>query len=643
MKNDLICWPYWPILFTLNLLLIPSVDGQTRPSVQQPFSGQGVVQAIHPGELVIRLADGEPQTFKIQDKDEDALSLDGGQFIFRNLTAKIAVKGTLPAEMLERGMYVRLNASLNRFGKSGQPIEHLTLVPVEQSPLKLVPESTPEDDNFVPCDIVGRVITNRRNKLLLAVPKSKLARRERAEFELSPNATFDIIADDLNRVGPGDTVDSFRGVTMSNGERIIREISIRLTGKRDKVTTSYSDELYQKFSHLSDEPGQPRQESSDHFTLYTDISDRSAKVLLTKLETMYALIAKYYGRRPRQSIECFVIRIEPNPLRGRGQMPNRMVNRKYWMSQLPEVGILKVEEGAGVTASVSNSRQTRSVVFACNDHGVVQHESVHAYCAQTFGKTGPVWYSEGMAEMGQYWRPGNLAVQVDPVVIDYLTNAQQPKKMADIVRAGQITGDSWKAYAWRWALCHLLSSNPNYQRRFKQLGMNIMVGNNDSFDAAFGQVADQISFEYDQFVKNFDNGYRVDLCAWDWNTQAHQPKPAKTVKTNVKAQMGWQATPLELTAGQSYDVICQGTWRTNASGDEVDADGGSDGKGRLVGVILHDYELSEPFTLGTKQRFVAPETGQLFLRCQDSWRSIDDNSGSVSAFFRLSPGETTDN
>jgi hypothetical protein len=215
--------------------------------------------------------------------------------------------------------------------------------------------------------------------------------------------------------------------------------------------------------------------------------------------------------------------------------------------------------------------------------------------------------------------------------------------MADIVRAGQITGDSWKAYAWRWALCHLLSSNPNYQRRFKQLGMNIMVGNNDSFDAAFGQVADQISFEYDQFVKNFDNGYRVDLCVWDWNTQAHQPKPAKTVKTNVKAQMGWQATPLELTAGQSYDVICQGNWRTDANGDEVDADGGSDGKGRLVGVILHDYELSEPFTLGTKQRFVAPETGQLFLRCQDSWRSIDDNSGSVSAFFRLSPGKTTDN
>ena len=132
-----------------------------------------------------------------------------------------------------------------------------------------------------------------------------MARRERAEFELAPNATFDLLARDLNRVASGDTVDSFEGVEMTNGERIIRKISIRMTGPRDKITTTYSDELYQKFSSLSDAPGQPRKESSDHFTLYTDISDRSAKVLLTKLETMYSLISKYYGRRPRQSIECY--------------------------------------------------------------------------------------------------------------------------------------------------------------------------------------------------------------------------------------------------------------------------------------------------------------------------------------------------
>ena len=628
----------------LCLLLVTTVfseplwsQGPTRPRVKNPISGSGTIQSIHPGELIIRLSDGSDQTFKIQDQDEEALSLEGGRFIFKGLQANISVRGKLPAKLLERGMLVQFNVSMNRFGKGEAPVNQLVVTPSQRLTLKLDPKSEPKDGEFVDCEIVGRVITNRRNQLLVAVPKSNMARRERAEFELAPNATFDLLARDLNRVASGDTVDSFEGVEMTNGERIIRKISIRMTGPRDKITTTYSDELYQKFSSLSDAPGPPRKESSDHFTLYTDISDRSAKVLLTKLETMYSLISKYYGRRPRQSIECYVIRVEPNPNRIRGEMPNRMINGDYWRRQLPAVGVLKVEEGAGVTASASNSRQTRSIVFACDDHGVVQHESVHAYCAQAFGTTGPVWYAEGMAEMGQYWRPGNLAVQVDPVVIDYLTHATQPKKLRDIVQAGQITGDSWKAYAWRWALCHLLSSNPNYQRRFKQLGMNLMYGKEDSFDQAFGPVADQISFEYDQFVKNFDNGYRVDLCSWDWETKAIDPRPEKTVKTKVDAQRGWQATPLKLTAGRSYDIICQGTWQTTEGGEELDADGNSRGEGRMIGIILDNYTLSAPIAIGAKQRFTAPQSGQLFLRCQDSWRSIADNSGPLSAFFRLTP------
>ena len=92
----------------------------------------------------------------------------------------------------------------------------------------------------------------------------------------------------------------------------------------------------------------------------------------------------------------------------------------------------------------------------------------------SFGSTGPVWYAEGMAELGQYWKEGELGVDIEPLVIDYLTHAP-PKKLKDIVAVGQVTGDSWKAYAWRWALCHLLAHNPNYSRRFKRLGMNLSL------------------------------------------------------------------------------------------------------------------------------------------------------------------------
>ena len=45
-------------------------------------------------------------------------------------------------------------------------------------------------------------------------------------------------------------------------------------------------------------------------------------------------------------------------------------------------------------------------MYACEDHAIVQHEAFHAFCAQTFGGLGPVWYAEGMAEMGQLLAAG---------------------------------------------------------------------------------------------------------------------------------------------------------------------------------------------------------------------------------------------
>ena len=71
--------------------------------------------------------------------------------------------------------------------------------------------------------------------------------------------------------------------------------------------------------------------------------------------------------------------------------------------------------------------------------------------------------------MGQYWKPGELAVNIDPVVIDYLTNAK-PKKLLDIVAAGQITGDSWQAYAWRWGALLFDGDEPQLSTQLQAIG-----------------------------------------------------------------------------------------------------------------------------------------------------------------------------
>ncbi len=589
------------------------------------FKGKGTVVDLQPGEITIAREDGVSKSFIIQDKDERAISLDGNDYIV-SMPAKIEVYGTLRADLLERGMYADFKGSINRFGKPEYPISKMKVVQGDSDALAIDVSRDPEGDEFAECNVMGRVVYYRRGKLFLEVPKSRMAAQKRITFELSEDATFDIASDDLNRVRPGDIVESFDGDKMDNGAHVIRNIKILLAAKRERATVSYSDKLFQKYSNLSDEPGEPRTERSANFILHTDLSLRSSKVLLAKLENMFGLVFRYYNKRPREKIEIYVVRDLDN-----------------FSGRLPAFGVAKIAEGAGVTLSQGYSlvkgnkvkgKKTVATVYSCEDHAVVQHEAVHAYCAMTFGSTGPTWYSEGMAEVGQYWKPDHPAVEIDAVVIEYLTSAKK-KKLSDIVATGQITGDSWKAYAWRWAVCHLLANNPNYSRRFKRLGMNLMAEEKDSFKIAFGDLAGEISFEYDQFVKNFDNGYRVDLCAWDWKTEAVD-LGTKPVKKEVNAMAGWQATTAKLTKGNSYDVIAKGKWKISADSPEITADGQASGRGKLIGVVLNDYKISPPFELGAKKRFKAGYSGQLYVRCKDSWNHLDDNSGKINFYIRKS-------
>jgi len=200
--------------------------------------------------------------------------------------------------------------------------------------------------------------------------------------------------------------------------------------------------------------------------------------------------------------------------------------------------------------------------------------------------------------------------------------------MLDIVAAGQVTGDSWQAYAWRWALCHLLANNQNYSSRLKGLGVAMMSGKSASFEDTYGDVAPHISFEYDQFVKNFSNGYRADLSAWQWDVKPKRLSKKPATPT-ILAQRGWQATGALVEKKKSYDVKTVGTWQIAAAGEALTGDGNGEGKGKLIGVIFNDFQLTEPFDLGADANFVAPESGHLFVRCQDSWAELSENSGEL--------------
>ena len=377
-------------------------------------------------------------------------------------------------------------------------------------------------------------------------------------------------------------------------------------------------------------PGGIHEYSSKNFAIRTDLSAADSKELLNRLEKMLVLVSRYYGKPNSQIIEMNVIH-----------------DKNRWPAgSIPEEAINSILNESGITLSVTVTQHNdigekqiaaaRSIVWAVSERGVPQHEAVHAYCHQNFGRTGPTWYAEGMAELGQYWRESNNGIQIHDEVMKYLKNSP-PKDLLEITAPGQKTGDHWQNYAWRWALCHLLSTNPNYAPRFKPLGMALLNDRGTSFQDVYGSMSKEISFEYLFFLKHMNQGYRSDLCAWDWKTKFQRLRGTATAQVKVAANRGWQASRVMVKEGDKISYSATGEWEILKGNSKVGPDGDEVGRGRLEGVLFTDYHLSEPFNLGAEGEYEAQMDGNLFVRCRDDWSEIADNQGAVTVKFKCPP------
>lgn len=360
---------------------------------------------------------------------------------------------------------------------------------------------------------------------------------------------------------------------------------------------------------------------SKHFKIYTDLPPVEARALLKQLEDMLRLISKYWGRPPRGIIECCVV----DDL---AKWPQEL------LSKMEPKGLAKIREGAGVCISTKVSRgkkfRSKARVYSVAKGGVPLHEAVHAYCHQTFGRAGPRWYAECMAEMGHYWEKGATGVNVPTNVIRFLRHCK-PRPLESLIDNEEATGGSWQDYCWWWMLGHMLDNNPNYYAQYRAFGRMVLAGRQITFQDVFGPQVKEMDFELRFFRQNLQNGYRVDLCSWDWKQKFINRSTADLAMTvSVCADRGWQPSGLTVTANASYGFETEGTWQMGKKSDPVDADGAADGRGRLVGVLMKDYQLGKEFELGKSGSFTPPADGDLYLRCRVPWKEIADNSGEIS-------------
>jgi hypothetical protein len=582
----------------------------------------GTVESVGPSELVIKNTAGKTLVVRVQGKAANAVVLENGQRL--RYPAKVEIRGSLEVKDLRVGQSVRVTVNLNRQGNSEGEVAgvELALTDNDQLGISLLGKA-PAVNEYAQCVVTGQFVRVLNQRMVVRVPAGNgFTRKTVLSLALATGVKVTFTSDDIKQAVVGGKVTQCVAARLNTGDIVVKQLQVEVS-KFEAGLNSLDAKLYAKYKHLSDDPQAPRLIRSAHFAFMTDVSDREGQVILHKLETMVVLLSKYFGRAPSSVINGFIVR-----------------NLDVWPQGIlkePE-GVAKIRAHAGICFNSSLGNQRHAELYSCDDHGVIQHECTHGYCHVAFGSTGPTWLSEGVAELGQYWKFGEQKVSVNPSVISYLTKTSRKKSLLEIAIPGRVPAGDWQDYAWRWALCNLLANNPNYSPRFKPLAIALMEQREGvNFQSVYGQFGNRLAFEYQLFLKYLGNGFRPDLCAWQWTAKFKRLSGEALVNKKIQAAYGWQGSGLQVEAGVSYDVITQGEWSTTRGASSVGGDGADDGKGRLIGVIFKEFQLSEEIVLGKEFSFVAPSEGTLFLRCQDKWTQLSDNSGELQVYFRRTP------
>lgn len=606
------------LIFLMVLLSTPITTCSQELEFVNELRPKGTIQSIRPGQMVIVNENGQQQTFKIQEKNPGAVSLEGGTVIV-NAPAKIKVSGKMGHSVLRSGWVVKFKTAVTRSGKIQAPVEYLELLNIDQPTLvQQISEPASSREPFE-AEITGRVVATSASSIKVLIPTNDSIKKKELIVPLSSESQILIVDNDLGFVQPGDIVTACLARETKAGDKIIGEIHIEMVPRKELTIASEDERLAMKYALLSNEPPERhRKLQSKHFLIHTDVSDRDGQILLAKLETTLEHVSRYLRVRPHKLIECYVVE-----------------NLDRWpRNQFDNEAVERIKKGRGFTVVKSKGNLRKVTVFSAADHSTVESEVVVAFCAQSFPAIGPRWFSKGFAHVGKNLSNKSTAVDVHPVIVEYLRDTPHPS-FERILSEKQFEADGWKDSAWRWALCHLLAHNPNYQKDFKRLVPELLNDTGISFSDVFGNRAQQIQFEYNMFVNLMQNGLRADLISWDWNKKTRKMTINKRVKQKVTAARGWQATTAQVEAGKTYSVKASGTWQLSPEGKLVDGDGHENKQGKLMGVILNQFELGIPFEIGKEGEFTPTTDGQLFLRCYDNWAELDDNQGEIEVEIRV--------
>lgn len=186
--------------------------------------------------------------------------------------------------------------------------------------------------------------------------------------------------------------------------------------------------------------------------------------------------------------------------------------QKWPEDSLPTEARAQIARKAGTTLTDRLTEDgklvsVQSTVYAFADGRTPQHEFVHAFCWQTFGRVGPDWFAEGIAEVVANRQSHRRGVQAPGHVLKYLANEKSPPTVQQIVEDQLGDRALWQKYAHRWALCYLLSHHPRYATRFSIFSQELLAGKEPDMASIFDREDDALDENYRQFLMKIAPGY----------------------------------------------------------------------------------------------------------------------------------------
>ncbi len=375
---------------------------------------------------------------------------------------------------------------------------------------------------------------------------------------------------------------------------------------------------------------------SQRLILYTDINPEIAKTLPPLVDQLYEAWVEYFGELPpnregtNYQVTGYLIK-EQDRFRAIGMLPEDLPFFEHGRHRGAEFWLNEQE-------------------FDYYRRHLLFHEATHCFMMTMPGRPPDVWYLEGMAEyFGTHTlaENGDIAFGVMPDAsknftgfgrVQMIQNEVGEDRYLTLRQTTQISNADFQRsrtvpYLWSWAICKFLETHPRYHDRFHELGQHL-IGSKfyELVEELVTAESPLIEAEWSQFIRTLHYGFEIEANAF---VVAPAQPLQQGVTLEVVANRGWQASGIELLAGQTCQISATGQvtladvpkpWISEPNGITIRY-ANQVPIGTLQVAVLSETGEFKVQHIGIGGTYTPTDSGIVYFRVNDFPNELQDNTG----------------